>query len=482
MDKNENKKSQILYPPVVSVLGHVDHGKTTLLDAIRKTNIAQKEYGGITQRIGASTVEVLHEGVKRKITFIDTPGHETFSQMRGRGVQASDIGLLIVSSSDGLMPQTKESIELLQSSNTPFIVVLTKADLPNKNPEKVKQELLKHKVSLEGYGGDIPVIEISALKNQNIKELLELILLIFDIKLQSGSYTSSEKNPLLGIVIESKLDLRGGPKATIIIKDGTVKIRDEIWAEQVKGRVKALVDTYGKSVDKASVGEAVEVLGFEKVPKVGSLVKSKDLEGALSEKTPQKKIFNEGDNRLNVLIVADTQGSLEAIVASIADKVNIISQKTGDIEPSDILFAKSVGGIVLGFNLKIKPQTVQFAQTEKVVLKNYNLIYEMIDEVNDFVEGKKIAEEEKIFGKAKIIARFPYEKTEVLGISVLEGRIAKGDKIRLLRSEDTLGESSISSVRQGKDQVSKVEKGNQAGVLLAPFLDFQVGDVVISHS
>ena len=480
-----NTNENVIYPPVVAVLGHVDHGKTTLLDTIRKTSIAQREHGGITQKIGASTVEIDHEGKKRKITFIDTPGHEAFSLMRGRGVQAADIGLLIVSSVDGVMPQTKESIALLKTSNVPFIVVLTKSDDPNKNPEKAKQQLLKEEVLLENYGGEIPVIEVSAKTNTNIKELLDLIVLVYEMKIHAGFYHFSPDNPFSGIIIESKLDQKSGPRATLIVKNGTVSLRDEISTDGVLGKVKSLVNDLGERMEKATVGDAVEILGFEKVPKVGSVVYKKGEEiipESKAEEVVEEENFEQSpENVLSLVLCADTHGSLEAIVNQMPHGIRIVLQKTGDIETSDILFAKSVGAVVLGFNIKIKPEVLKLAATEKVILKNYLIIYEMLDEIRDFLEGKILSLQEEIFGTAKVLARFPFEKTEVMGIGVLDGRIARGDRVRITRGEEIIGESNVSSVRQGKETVSKVEKGQEAGIILSPFLDFTIGDVLISH-
>jgi len=489
-----NPPNKKFYPPVVAVVGHVDHGKTTLLDTIRKSNIAQREHGGITQRIGASKIEFINEGEKRAITFIDTPGHEAFSNMRGRGVAAADIGLLIVSSVDGVMPQTKESIKFLKEADTPFIVVLTKSDLPQKNPEKVKRELLKAGVLLEGYGGDVPVIEVSAKTNTNIKELLSLILLV--LEMSSEGLGSSEEGEFKGVVIESKRDQRIGPVSTVVIKNGILSVRDEISADEILGRVKSLTDTLGKRVDRATVGEAIEVLGFEKVPQVGSVVLKKGAEVARKKIDqgpvipPRRDIsatpsvtppFDYLETPiLSIIICADTLGSLEAIVNALPSQINIVSQKTGDISPSDLLLAKSVGAIVLGFNINIKPEIIKLAKTEKVLAKNYSLIYELIDEITDVLEGRKLSLVEEILGRAKIVAQFPFEKTKVMGVKIVEGRIAKGDKIRLVRKDEVIGQSTISSLRQGKNQISKIEKGNEAGIIISPFLDFTIGDMVIS--
>lgn len=470
------------FPPVVTVLGHVDHGKTTLLDSIRKTNIAAKEHGGITQSIGASYVEVIHEGKKRGITFIDTPGHEAFSKMRSRGAQVSDISLLIVSSVDGVMPQTKESIALLKSANTPFIVVFTKSDVLEKNIEKVKQQVLREGILLEGLGGDVPFIEVSAKTGSNIKELLELILLVYDM--QGTQKEKKNKDGIFeGIIIESKLDQKTGPLATVVIKNGKISVREELICEGIIARVRALRDPLKGQKNEATIGEAVEILGFEKVPQVGGIVAKKN-EAIPKEEVPVEvnpKFPSFEKSTLSLILCADTFGSLEAIVNSLPKEITILSQKTGEITPSDILLAKSAKALVIGFRAKISNDVISMAKIEKILLKNYAIIYELLDEIHDVLEGKRLAEEEQILGEAKIMARFPYEKTEVLGITILQGRVAKGDKARVMRGEEVIGESNVTSVRHGKEQVSKIEKGQEAGIILSPFLDFTIGDMVIFH-
>jgi translation initiation factor IF-2 len=492
-NKTDNKvTNNEFYPPVVAVLGHVDHGKTTLLDAIRKTNVAGGEHGGITQKIGASEIEIKHDGKLRKITFIDTPGHEAFFQMRGRGVQAADVGILVVSSVDGVMPQTKESIALLKNSKIPFIVALTRSDDPSKLPDKAIQQLLKEGVLLEGYGGDVPVMEVSGKTGHNVEELLDLILLVYELKREANFYPFSSKGAFMGIVIESKMDQKSGPRATVVVKNGKLSVREEIYSDDAKGKVRNLLSGAGKSLQTANVGEAVEVLGFQKVPQVGSVVSNtpKIVETlAYKEEGPQeiKEVISPFDveekKLLSIVLCADTQGSIEAIIHSIAEtNVKFVVQKTGDIEVSDVLFAKSTGSIILGFNARLKPEIAKLAKTEKVLVKTYTIIYEMIDEINDFVQGKLDALQEEIMGIAKILAKFPYEKTQVCGIKVSEGRIAKGDKIRLLREDVIVGESHVSSVRKGKEQASKIETGEEGGIILTPLLDFTIGDVLISHS
>ena len=489
MDKSSenSKNTDKFYPPVVAVVGHVDHGKTTLLDVIRKTSVATREHGGITQKIGASQIEVMHEGKKEYITFIDTPGHQAFSKMRGRGVAAADIGLLVVSSVDGVMPQTIESINLLKASKVPFIVVFTKSDDPQKLVDKAIQQLLKEEALLENYGGDVPYIEVSAKEGKNIKELLDLILLVYEVKRHANFYPFTDTGAFMGIVIESKLDQKSGPKATMVVKNGKLKFRDTIYAGSAKGKVRSLVTDAGETLSEASVGQAVEVLGFEQVPPVGEVVTNTPKEVTLEYKEEKSNLptspFDEEDQKmLSVVLCADSQGSLEAITSSLPENVQIVIKKTGDIEVSDVLFAKSTGSIVLGFNVKIKPEIQTLAKTEKVLVKTYTIIYEMIDEISDFVQGKLEALQEEILGIVKILASFPYEKTKVCGVKVTEGRIAKGDKVRLTRGEEVIGESRVSSIRKGKEQTSKAEEGEEAGIILSPFLDFTIGDMLISHS
>lgn len=483
--KLQNSSSASGAIPVVSVLGHVDHGKTTLLDAIRKTDIAQKEHGGITQKIGASSIEIIHEGKKRRITFIDTPGHEAFAKMRGRGAKVADIGLLIVSQVDGVMPQTKESIKLLLLAKIPLIVVLTKSDLPGKHLEKIKQQLVKEGVLLEGYGGDVSYLSVSAKTNSNIKELLELILLVFDMRKENQSL--SKTNPFSGVVIESRLDPKAGPKATVVVKDGSISVRDEIICDNIAGRVRTIIDDQGRYLDRATIGEAVEILGFEKVPRVGAMVFKKTDEltrspvGSPSTSVTPLSNQTQEEAILSIILCADNLGSLEAITNALPKEIKSILQKTGEISPADVLLAKSTKAIILGFNTRINPQISKLALQEKVLVKNYRIIYELIDEVKEVLRGKQLKLEEEIFGEAQVLASFPFEKTKVLGIKVLKGRVVRGDKVRLTRRNEEIGESVIFSIRIGKNPVSKIEQGSEAGVILSPFLDFSIGDMLICH-
>lgn len=492
MSKQTNSQTEETkqFPPVVAVLGHVDHGKTTLLDAIRKSSIADREKGGITQKIGASSVEIIHEGKERWVTFIDTPGHEAFTKMRGRGAQAADVCLLIVSAVDGVKPQTKESIEVLRSTQTPFIAVITKADLPTANAERVKQELLKEEIQLEEYGGGTPLIEVSAKSGKNIKELLDLIILMFDMnKKDTYAKDISVDKPLSAIVIESKLDTRAGAKATAIVKNGRLSVREEVQIDGQMFKVRTLLDSNGKPIQEATVGDAVEILGFSSVPQVGSLILDKhssehtpqeDTRPLKRELTYQKEAEHKG---ISIILVADTQGSLEAIISALPEGIKLVLQKTGEVSEADVLTAKATGSILLSFNTKLKPDVTSLAYTEKVLVRNYEIIYELLDEIKDALEGKLQSQMEQIFGVAKVLAKFPFEKTFAFGISVMDGRIAKGDRLRIMRGEEeVVGETTMQSLRIAKNPTSKVEKGHEAGVVLNGTLDIQVGDVILSHS
>lgn len=488
MDKHAKKTDTTsLFPPVVTVLGHVDHGKTTLLDAIRKTSHVKGEVGGITQKIGASAVVIPHEKKLRKITFLDTPGHEAFGHMRSRGAIVADIGLLVISSTDGVMPQTKESIELLKLAAIPFIVVLTKTDLETSNSERVKKQLLKEQVLLENYGGDVPVIEVSAKTNHNIQALLDLILLVFDMR--QSERTSTGKEPFSAVIIESRRDPRVGPRASVVVKSGTVHVRDEITCERVTGKVKSMITDTGEIVKSATVGDAVELLGFDDVPPVGGVVTNQANPKTMVKELPlvtlqRELVYQKAEKQsdLALVLVADTQGSLEAVIHALPKEVKIIAQKTGEVSENDILLAKSTGALLLSFNSRIKPDVAKLASVERVLAKNYQIIYEMLDEIKDVLEGKKLAGLEQILGRAKVLALFPFDKQIVLGVSILEGRIAKGDSVRLERGDTIVGEATVASVRSGKNQISKVEKGHEAGILLGTILDFRVGDMIVSHT
>ncbi len=454
-------------PPIVVVLGHVDHGKTTLLDAIRSADVAGKEYGGITQGIGAYQIKTPDS---KKLTFIDTPGHEAFSQMRSRGAKVADIAILVVAANDSVMPQTAESIKIIQAANIPYIVAINKIDLPEANVDKVIQDLLRHNVLLETYGGSIPFIKISAKKREGIKELLDLIGLVADLTDIKG-----EPNATLEFaVIESRLDKNRGAVATLIIRNGSLKVSQEIVIDNVTSKIRALIDYQGKNIPEAGPGTPVEVLGLNKVPPVGA---AKEFKAQVTAE----------NGALNLILKADTLGSLEAITVTIPPNVNLLQSSTGEITEADIMLAKSTKAIVLGFNTKVSPAALRLTQTEKVLARTYKVIYELLDELKDAAAGMLTPEaSQEILGEGEIIAEFPYEKLRIAGTKVTDGRIARGDLVRITRKvsreeTSTIGEGKIKSVRVGREETNKVEKGKECGILLEPQVDFRPGDDIMCY-
>lgn len=502
------KHEEYIKPPVVAILGHVDHGKTSLLDAIAKTNVATREHGGITQAIGAFMVDcselLVHGKEKRKtinnepithnrITFIDTPGHEAFAKMRSRGVNAADIAVLVVAADDGIMPQTKESIAHIKQANIPAIVAITKIDLPGLHVEKVKQQLVKEGLALEGLGGDIAVVPVSSKTGEGVPNLLEMILLVWQMANIKGDQTAEFE----AVIIESKLDRKKGALATIVVKNGTLRLGLEIAAEEVLGKVRALINDRGENVKEAPPGMPVEILGFTSVPQVGAKVVEKGkahstlrpirrAQGKHAQGSGQAQVKTQEETmekrRLAVIIKAENQGTLEAIVESLPkDDINIIFSSTGDPTEADILLAKTTSAIVIGFNSNVSQSVAKLAETEGVLVKTYRLIYELIKELEEAVElFKQGKAPEVVSGKAKILAIFPFDKKKVAGCKVLEGRLAKGDKVKVLRGEEILGEARIASIRKGKEEINKAETAAECGVLLSVELDFEPSDVILS--
>lgn len=475
-------------PPVITILGHVDHGKTTLLSYIRKTDMVAKEHGGITQAIGAYQVEV---GGKL-ITFIDTPGHAAFEKMRSRGVQVADIAILVVAVDDGVMPQTVEAIEHIQQVKLPMIVAINKVDLPGVDIkvqlEKIKKQLSDRKVLVEEYGGDVPVVAVSAKTGQGVNELLEAINLVAEIHEFKGDLAKEA----LGVVIESHLDKYKGAVATILVRDGTLKKGDSLIVNGGKGRVRGMFDFSGKTVDEAYPSMPVEVLGWETVPPVGAMLGK---EVATIKQQPIKtksfldKLKDQQRNVLSLVIKADTQGSLETVESSLEKfnrdecHIKIISAGSGEIVDSDVELASVTGAIVLGFNVAARPTAAKLAETEHVLIKTYNIIYELLEEIEDVVEGMiKPGMVEEVIGRAQIVAEFPFGRGDrIAGCKVVEGQVAKGSRIRILRGEEVVSETKIKSMKKLKDEVSKVEAGQDCGILFDPQVDFTIGDVIESY-
>ncbi|MDO8577038.1 MAG: GTP-binding protein [Candidatus Daviesbacteria bacterium] len=472
-------------PPIVTILGHVDHGKTTLLDFIRKSSVVAKEHGGITQHIGA--YQVSHSG--KLITFIDTPGHAAFEKMRSRGAKVADIAILVVAIDDGLMPQTLEAIKHIQEAKVPLIVVVNKIDLQGIDQKvqlaKIKKQLADQKINIEEYGGDTPLLPLSAKTGEGVDKLLEMILLVSEMHEIKGD----PMLPPAGVIIEANLDKFKGPIATILIRNGTLKKSDSIEVGEIKSKVRGMFDFSGKPVDCAGPSTPVEVLGLEAVPGVGAVlgelaeVKEAEIIQSLVEKLQQ------GDTKtLKVIIKADKQGSLEAIQASL-DKFNLerkvvdyIFTGTGDIGEENIKLAASVGAIVIGFNVKVAPTTQKMAENEHVLIRTYNIIYELLEDIEEVVQTLlDVGQLEEVIGKANIIAEFPHGKNEkIAGCRMIEGTIAKGQRVRVVREGTVIGETKLKFLKKVKEEVNKVEKGNDCGMLFDPPVDFVIGDVIES--
>lgn len=476
--KQQPQETKPTRPPVVTVLGHVDHGKTTLLDTIRKTSIASREHGGITQRIGAYQIEFTTKEGKKKITFIDTPGHEAFAKMRSRGASVADIAILVVSGVDGVMPQTKEAIQHIQAAGIPLIIAVNKMDLPEASLEKVKRELADASVLVEGYGGDTVVVPISAKEGSGITELLDMIVLVSELK----GFADVGAAPFSGVVIESKRDRRKGSLATVIVKSGKLHIGDQIVADHTHGKVRALLNSYGKSVAVAEPGDPIEVLGFSTVPPVGVLVATqsgKPERDIVEHRPPVTEVSPESSIKL--VIKADSVGTLEAVETLLPPDVSVVSSGVGDITESDVLFAKTATALIVGFGVQVSSTALKLAEFERVMIKTYTVIYELAREMADVVKAIKDGKLEEVLGQGEIMAQFPFDKERVAGTRVKDGRLARGDKIRIEREGSEIGRGKIKSIRQKKSEVNKVETGEECGVLSDSPLDFQTGDVIISY-
>lgn len=467
-------------PPVVTVMGHIDHGKTTLLSKIREQDLTRKEFGGITQHIGAYQVKRKTKNKKLKsITFIDTPGHTAFSKMRARGAKVTDLVVLVIAANDGVMPQTKESLEHIRKAKVPFLVAINKMDLPQANPKMIKEQLQKEGVLVEGFGGDVVCIAVSAKTGKGIDDLLEMILLLAEMK----ELKADSSGPLEAVIIESSLDNRCGPLATVLIKNGTLKIGEEIRAEDFVGKVKAMFDENGQRVEMAGPSQAVEVLGFKAVPKIGSKVVRADRGAVITEGTEvRRKLIDttEGtEKKLKIILKSDVQGTLEAIVGSLAKEVEVISQGVGDINESDVLLAATTGAEIICFNVKIPSLVAKLAKTEKVKIQSFNVIYELLEAIQKQIKKPEMVRE--VLGEAEIIAEFKIGDERIAGCRVKKGKITKSDTLFLKRNEEVLGEVKIKSMKHQKEDINEAKVGTEFGVVFIPLLDFKIGDDIIAH-
>lgn len=488
-------------PPVVTIMGHVDHGKTSLLDYIRKANVAAKEHGGITQHIGAYQVE-LPTG---KISFLDTPGHAAFTAMRARGAQVTDIAILVVAADDGIMPQTIEAIGHIKNSGVPMIVAVNKCDKPSANPDRVLQQLMQHEVVAEAYGGNVGTVNVSALTGEGVPDLLERILLEAEVM----ELKADPKGTFKGVVIEAKLDKGRGPVATILVQEGTLRISDSVVVGKAFGKIKAMSDYTGAPVKEAGPSAPVEILGLNDVPGAGDTVEvAKDErsaralgeERAQAERTKQyttakrsislkdlrRQMSEEDLKTLNLLVKADVQGSVEAVrgllekIQNEEVEVKIVYAGVGAITESDVLLASAANGIIVGFNVKPEGKTKAEAERAKVEIRTYTIIYELIEDIEAAVKGMLAPKfEERTLGQVEIRAVFKLTRAGfVAGCYVTDGTIRRGCECRVKRGQEIVYSGKIDSLKNVKQDVREMNAGQECGIQFDDWTDFKEGDII----
>lgn len=491
-EKHATDKKLSLRAPIVTILGHVDHGKTTLLDTIRKANVAAGEAGGITQKISA--YQVKKHG--KMITFIDTPGHEAFSGMRQRGVSIADIAILVVAADDGVRPQTKEVIEFIKIKKLPVIVAINKIDKPDAKPDRVKQELAENGILFEGWGGDVMCIEISAKNNLNIDKLLEAILLVAEVE----EFRADEKRDGLAVVLESHLDPQKGPVATILVKTGTLKVGQDIISGSAFGRVRRLEDFMGKNRDTAGPSLPAILYGFNEAPQVNdvvqvvsgkSLARLKSQEALLKEGEVKKVMKKEDENikKVHVLLKADVQGSLEAIeqilgaIAHPEVMIEHVASGVGAITESDVRMAASSRAFIYGFNVEPTPVAKRIAETGKVTIKTFNIIYKLVEAIKS--EMSALLPPEIIrtdLGRLSVLAVFKTGKKDmIIGGRVSEGKLVRGSLLEVKRGDEIIGEGKMGNLQQNKKNADEVGQGNECGVVFDGLVKIQVGDTLLSY-
>jgi translation initiation factor IF-2 len=486
-------------PAVVTIMGHVDHGKTKLLDAIRKTNVVAEEVGGITQHIGAYQVEVHGQ----RITFIDTPGHEAFTAMRARGAKATDIAVLVVAADDGVMPQTIEAMDHAKAAGVPVVVAINKIDLPDANPERIKQQLSEHSLLIEEWGGDVICVPVSAKTQQGLPELLENILLLAEVQ----ELKANPHRAAAGVVIEAELDSSRGPMATVLVQTGTLRVGDVAVAGETWGRVKAMFDEWGHRRKTAGPATPAKVMGLAVVPQGGDLftvLKDEHLARAIVEEREREReaaalrptqvvtletFYGEvqaGKTReLNIVLKTDVQGTLDAArnalerLSEETVKVNIIHAATGNVNESDVMLALASKGIVVGFNTRPEPGARRLAEGEGVDIRYYEIIYELADDVTKAVKGLlEPVYVEVVEGHAEVRQVFKVRSGKVAGCHVRDGQITRAASARVLRGEEVLHTSRVSSLRRFQEDVRDVQAGYECGIGVEGFTDYQEGDVI----
>ncbi len=487
-------------PPVVTVMGHVDHGKTSLLDAIRKTKVTAHEAGGITQHIGAYQVETDNG----KITFLDTPGHEAFTSMRARGAKATDIVVLVVAADDGVKPQTVEAISHAKAAEVPIIVAINKIDKPEADPNRVRTELMQHEVFVESMGGDVLDVEVSALTGQGIPDLLDAIHLQAEMmELKANPDRNAE-----GIVIEAKLDRGRGPVATVLIQRGTLKVGNVVVAGTAWGKVRALIDDTGKNVVSAGPSMPVEILGFHSVPEAGDVLvavesehrarevaeyrerKKREAKGAAMRRASLEQMMSqmkEGElKEFPVLVKADVQGSAEAIVQALGKlgndevRARVIHYGVGGVTESDVQLAAASGAVILGFNVRANKQAREAAQRQGIEVRYYNIIYDLVDDIKQAMSGLLAPElRETHLGNAEVLEVFRVSKVgKVAGCRVTEGMVERGAGVRLIRDDVVIYEGKLTSLKRFKDEVKEVQAGQECGMAFENWQDIKPGDIV----
>ncbi|MCL0057910.1 translation initiation factor IF-2 [Dehalococcoidales bacterium] len=481
-------------PPVVTIMGHVNHGKTRLLDAIRQTNVMATEAGGITQHIGAYQVEV--DG--QRITFLDTPGHEAFTAMRARGTQVTDIAVLVVAADDGVMPQTLEAIDHARAAGVPIVVVINKIDKPNANPERVKQQLADAGLLIEEWGGDTICVLISAKEKKGISELLENLLVVAEME----ELKADPSLPAVGVVIEAGLDKTKGPLATVLVHNGSLRVGDTVVVGSTWGRVRAMFNDMGKRVRKAESAMPVELLGLSSVPQVGDTLtavadehqaRALILKRQSETQQPSVSLDNLFDQitagrvkELNIILKTDVQGTIEPIANSLERlgteevRVRIIHSGSGNITENDVMLAIASKGLIIGFNTGVEVGARHLADEEGVDIRHYDVIYNLVNDVDKALKGMLAPSYvEVIDGRAEVRAVFPGAKRKkVAGVYVAEGKVSRGISARVRRQEQVVCESIVSSLKRFKDDVKEVSAGYECGVGIQDFDEFQVGDIL----
>ena len=496
-----NPAEMKLRPPVVTVMGHVDHGKTSLLDVIRKTHVTSQEAGGITQHIGAYQVSINN----KKIVFIDTPGHEAFTAMRARGAQVTDIAVLVVAADDGVMPQTIEAINHAKSAGVPIVVAINKIDKPGANPDRVIQELMNYELVPENYGGQTIMVKVSAKKQIGIDDLLENILILADIEELKANPNSDAR----GVIIEAQLDKGRGPVATVLVQNGTLRIGDSIVAGTTHGKVRAMINDRGDMVKKAGPSVPVEVLGLNDVPAAGDILAALDeklaksiAEHRLDKQRTQlirsKKVslddlfqrIQEGSIKdLNIVIKADVQGSIEALSGALLAlnkndevRVSIVHSGVGAVNESDIMLASAANALIIAFNVRPDNNARRLADAENIDIRIYRVIYDAIGDVKAAMSGMLAPKyKEVIQGKVEIRKVMKFSKALVAGSYVLEGKIFNNSKIRILRDNIEIFDGAIDSLRRFKDEVKEVAAGYECGISIVDFRDFREGDIIEAY-